>query len=105
MSVWLVAAAAIALQPARPAAEIGSLVASYCPRSEARAYPLESRRQISSVVLQQVAIVNRGKDDVAISEVTIDLNQSGRAKDTRRLSGSDLAVMARLGTSPYPGEL
>jgi murein DD-endopeptidase MepM/ murein hydrolase activator NlpD len=74
-----------------------SIEIRFCPAAQARTYPLESQRDISSLVLQNMAVVNRGDADVRITEVDVDLLRGAEALDSRRIAGADLEAIAAKG--------
>jgi murein DD-endopeptidase MepM/ murein hydrolase activator NlpD len=76
----------------------------FCPSAELRTYPLESRRQIESVVLQDLAIVRQEAGEVEITGIDIDLLHSGETMDTRRLVGSQLKHSLSQGPVPRPAQ-
>lgn len=95
--IWL-AAVGIGTAPVTAA----STDIQFCPSGELRTHPLESRRQIESVVLQDLAIVRQEAGDVEITGIDIDLLHSGETIDTRRLVGSQLKYSLSQGAVPRP---
>jgi murein DD-endopeptidase MepM/ murein hydrolase activator NlpD len=90
--------AAVAATLAVPAAvHAADLEVRFCPAAQVRPYPLESRRDAQSLVLQNVAIVSHASAPVEVTEVDIDLMRGGEAIDTRRIIGPDLARQGRRG--------
>ncbi|HEY5072306.1 MAG TPA: M23 family metallopeptidase [Caulobacteraceae bacterium] len=71
--------------------QAGKIEIRFCPAARVRAYPLESRRRIESVVLQNAAIINHGAAPLEVTAVAIDLMRDGEAVETRRLAGRELA--------------
>ena len=69
----------------------------FCPAEQVHTYPLESRRNIQSLMLQNVLISHAGSTEVEIVAVDIDLMAGGEAKDTRRIAGSDLKAASASG--------
>jgi murein DD-endopeptidase MepM/ murein hydrolase activator NlpD len=57
----------------------------FCPSSAIRTYPLESRRELQSVLLQNVAVINRRSAPFKIDNVEIELLQSNRVVESRKL--------------------
>src|SRR5215469_13890436 len=90
----MLAIAALAPSLAAAAPEI-----RFCPAQQVRTYPLESRRNINSLVLQNVAIVNHDSAPLNISAVTIELLNGGAVVDQRRLTGATLAHAGDAGRS------
>ncbi len=70
------------------------LQVGFCPAAQVRTYPLESRRDIQSLVLQNTAVVNRGTAPVEVGEVDFALMAKGQAVDERRLRGDDIKAFA-----------
>jgi murein DD-endopeptidase MepM/ murein hydrolase activator NlpD len=58
---------------------------SFCPVSAVRAYPLESRRDLQSLLLQNVAVINHGSAPFKIEDIDIELLQSTRVVESRKL--------------------
>ena len=57
----------------------------FCPASAARTYPLESRRDLQSLLLQNVAVINHGSAPFKIDDIDIELLQSNRVVESRKL--------------------
>lgn len=93
--IWLVAAG-IGTAPATAA----SADILFCPSAQLRTHPLESRREILTVVLQDLAIVSQEAGDVEITGIEIELLHSGDTIDTRRLIGSQLKHSLSQGPIP-----
>ena len=55
------------------AAAAASLEIHFCPASAVYTYPLESRREVNSLLLQNVAVLNRGTAMFKIKTVTLEL--------------------------------
>ena len=58
----------------------------FCPASAVRIYPLESRRNLQSLLLQNVAVINHGSAPFKIDDVDIELLQSNWVVELRRLN-------------------
>jgi murein DD-endopeptidase MepM/ murein hydrolase activator NlpD len=58
----------------------------FCPASAVRTYPLESRRDLQSLLLQNVAVINHGSAPFKIDDIDIDLLQSNRVVESRKLN-------------------
>jgi murein DD-endopeptidase MepM/ murein hydrolase activator NlpD len=58
----------------------------FCPASAVRTYPLESRRNLQSLLLQNVAVVNHGSTPFKIDDIEIELLQSNRVVESRKLN-------------------
>src|SRR5437867_7524283 len=57
----------------------------FCPASAVRTYPLESRRDLQSLLLQNVAVINHGSVPFKIDDIDIELLQSNRVVESRKL--------------------
>jgi len=69
----------------------------FCPSAQVRTYPLESRRAIEGLLLQNVAVINRGAAPVSLDAISIELLRGGETVDARTLDGSDIARIADRG--------
>jgi hypothetical protein len=58
----------------------------FCPASAVRTYPLESRRDLQSLLLQNVAVINHGSAPFKIDDIDIELLQSNRVVESRKLN-------------------
>jgi murein DD-endopeptidase MepM/ murein hydrolase activator NlpD len=58
----------------------------FCPASAVRTYPLESRRNLQSLLLQNVAVINHGSAPFKIDDIEIELLQSNRVVESRKLN-------------------
>lgn len=94
----LIGAAVLLAVCAVPAsAASANLELRFCPSSQVRTYPLESRREIESLLLQNVAVINRSAMSVKVEAITIDLMRGGEAVESRRFNSSDVASIASRG--------
>jgi murein DD-endopeptidase MepM/ murein hydrolase activator NlpD len=57
----------------------------FCPASAVRTYPLESRRDLQSLLLQNVAVINHSSAPFKIDNIDIELLQSNRVVESRKL--------------------
>ena len=57
----------------------------FCPASAVRTYPLESRRDLQSLLLQNVALINHGSAPFKIDDIDIELLQANRVVESRKL--------------------
>jgi hypothetical protein len=57
----------------------------FCPASAVRTYPLESRRDLQSLLLQNVAVINHGSAPFKIADIDIELLQANRVVESRKL--------------------
>src|SRR6266487_2653115 len=55
----------------------------FCPALAIRTYPLESRRDLQSLLLQNVAVINHGSAPFKIENIEIELLRSNRAIESR----------------------
>jgi murein DD-endopeptidase MepM/ murein hydrolase activator NlpD len=69
----------------------------FCPSSAVRTYPLESRRDLQSLVLQNVAVVNHSTTPFKIDNIELELLQSGQVLDSKKLEGSAIQRFADQG--------
>jgi len=63
-----------------------SVEVRFCPASAVRTYPLESRRDLQSLLLQNVAVINHGTTPFKIDDIDIELLQSNRVVESRKLN-------------------
>jgi murein DD-endopeptidase MepM/ murein hydrolase activator NlpD len=57
----------------------------FCPASAVRTYPLENRRDLQSLLLQNVAVINHGSAPFKIDDIDIELLQANRVVESRKL--------------------
>src|SRR6266516_2273762 len=57
----------------------------FCPASAVRTYPLESRRDLQSLLLQNVVVINYGSAPFKIDNIDIELLQSNRVVESRNV--------------------
>ena len=57
----------------------------FCPAPAVRTYPLESRRNLQSLLLQNVAVINHGSAPFKIDDIDIELLQANRVVESRKL--------------------
>jgi murein DD-endopeptidase MepM/ murein hydrolase activator NlpD len=79
------------------ASETDSLEIRFCPASEVRTFPLESQRSVQSLVVQNVAVINRGATKVQLTGIDFELQRDGAVIDTRSLPATDLTRIAASG--------
>jgi len=92
--VWL---GAMLLAGTASAQQSGGLEIRFCPAAQVRTFPLESRRSVQSLLLQNAAVINHGTVPAAITEVVVELLTGGSPVDTRRIAGADLERVASSG--------
>jgi murein DD-endopeptidase MepM/ murein hydrolase activator NlpD len=66
----------------------------FCPSAQVRTYPLESRSGIEGLLLQNVAVINRGAAAVNVNSISIELLRAGETLDARKLDAADVAHVA-----------
>jgi hypothetical protein len=69
----------------------------FCPASAVRTYPLESRRELQGLLLQNVAVINHGSAPFKIDNIDIELLQSNRVVESRKLDGETVQRIADRG--------
>src|SRR5437762_4790583 len=62
-----------------------SVEVRFCPASAVRTYPLETRRDLQSLLLQNVAVINYGSAPFKIDGIDVELLQSNQVVESRRL--------------------
>jgi Peptidase family M23 len=70
----------------------------FCPASAVRTYPLESRRDLQSLLLQNAAIINHGPAVFDLKEIELELLQAGQVVDVKKLSAGAIQKIADRGT-------
>ncbi len=66
----------------------------FCPASAVRTYPLESRRDLQSLLLQNAAIINHGQTPFDVKEIGLELLQAGQVLDTKNLDAKAIRRLA-----------
>lgn len=69
----------------------------FCPVSAVRTYPLESRRDLQSLLLQNAAIINHGKAAFDVKEIELELLEAGQILDTKKLDAKAIQRIANRG--------
>lgn len=82
IALLMVLAGGQAALAAEPALEI-----RFCPEALARPYPLDSLRGVQGLLLQNLAVLNRGSAPVTLSAVEIELLRDAVVVDRRSVSG------------------
>ena len=70
----------------------------FCPAAAVHTYPLESRRDLQSLMLQNVAVINHGGAPCKIDSIELELLQSGQVLDAKKINGSAIQRCADRGT-------
>jgi len=88
-----------ALMPAVAHADgkASDVMVKFCPVEQVRTYPLESQRNVQSLLLQNVLVSHAGSGSVEIVGVDVELMAGGEVKDTRRIAGADLKAVSAAG--------
>jgi murein DD-endopeptidase MepM/ murein hydrolase activator NlpD len=79
---------------AKPAS---SIEVRFCPSAAVRTYPLESRRELNSLILQNVAILNRGTAPFKVAAVDIELLKDGQVLEAKKLNAAAIDRAAKRG--------
>jgi len=69
----------------------------FCPASGVRTYPLETQRDLQSLLLQNVAIINHGQAAFDAKEIELELLQAGHVLDRKKLDASAIHGLADRG--------
>src|SRR5215471_5670985 len=95
--VFLTAGSLAILSINAVAESVPSIEVRFCPPSAVRTYPLESRRELQSLLLQNVAVINHGSAAFKIDNVDIELLQSNRGVELRTLNRDAIQRIAERG--------
>ena len=57
----------------------------FCPASAVRTYPLESRREVQSLMLQNAAVINHGQPAFTVTGIDIELLHGDQVLDIKKL--------------------
>src|SRR5206468_12342560 len=82
---WIAVSSALALCSSTPVVAAASIEIRFCPASAIRTYPVESRRELQSLMLQNVAIINHGSATFKIDNIEIELLRSNQVLESRKL--------------------
>jgi murein DD-endopeptidase MepM/ murein hydrolase activator NlpD len=74
-----------------------SIEIRFCPASAVRTYPLESRRDLQSLLLQNAAVINHGKAAFDVKEIELELFEAGQVLDTKKLDAKAIQHIADRG--------
>jgi peptidase M23-like protein len=91
LTLMLLPAAHVHARPASP------IEIRFCPGAAARIYPLESRRELNSLMLQNVAILNRGTAPFKVVTVDIELSKNGQVLEAKKLDAAAIDRAAKRG--------
>jgi len=69
----------------------------FCPASAVRTYPLEGRRDLQSLLLQNAAIINHSYTPFDVKEIHLELLQAGQVFDTKKLDAKAIHRLADRG--------
>lgn len=70
----------------------------FCPASAVRTYPLESRRNLQGLLLQNVAVINHGNAPFKVDNIEIELLKSNGIVESRKLDREALKSIADRGS-------
>ena len=74
-----------------------SIEIRFCPASAVRTYPLESRRDLQSLLLQNAAVINHGQSAFDVKEIELELLEAGQVRDTEKLDARAIQRIADRG--------
>ena len=74
-----------------------SVEVRFCPATAVHTYPLESRRDLQSLMLQNLAVINHGAAPFKIDNIQLELLQSGQVLDSKKLDGKTIQHFAERG--------
>ena len=89
--------AALMPETAHADGKASDVTVKFCPVEQVRTYPLESQRNVQSLLLQNVLVSHAGSAPVEIVGVDVELMSGGEVKDTRHIAGADLKTAAAAG--------
>jgi len=69
----------------------------FCPTTELRTFPVESGRGAQSILVQNVAVINRRASRIQLTAVDFELQRDGITIDTRSVPTADLTRMGASG--------
>ena len=69
----------------------------FCRASAVRTYPLESRRDLQSLLLQNGAVINHGQSIFDVKEIELELLEAGQVRDTKKLDARAIQRIADRG--------
>jgi len=58
----------------------------FCPANEVRTYPLESQRDLQSLLLHNAAVINHGQAAISVTAIEVELLQAGQVLDVKKLN-------------------
>ena len=90
-----VASSAAVIGAATSASAAGSVEIRFCPSAAVHVYPLESRRELNSLMLQNVAVLNAGPASFKVERIELELLREGKVLETKVL---DAGAIERAGT-------
>jgi len=83
--------------PAYADGKAADVAVKFCPVEQVRTYPLESQRNVQSLLLQNVLVTHGAAGTIEVVGVDVELMAGGEVKDTRRIAGADLKAAAAAG--------
>src|SRR5690348_16414101 len=75
----------------------------FCPAESVRTYPMETRRDLNSLLLHNVAIVNRSQTPFKINNLEIELLQGNHVVESRKLDRDAIQRLADRGAKLQAG--
>ncbi|MBC7986197.1 MAG: hypothetical protein H7X93_05940, partial [Sphingomonadaceae bacterium] len=103
LSLLLAAAMQASAAPPPAALPPAVLEIRFCPADAIHSHPLAPLRQVDSLFVQNVAVINRGETPVTIGAIEIALFREGAVSDTRHIEGNSLAAAASRGQAIHSG--
>ncbi len=96
---WSCAALSFVASCSSPAvaADTPAVEVRFCPASAVRTYPMESRRELRSLVLQNMAVINRGAAAFEVEAIDLELLQDGQVFESKRLDETAVRQAAERG--------
>jgi hypothetical protein len=91
LTLILLVAARVHAKPASP------IEVRLCPDAAVRIYPLENRRELNSLMLQNVAILNHGTAPFKVITIDIELLKDGEVLEAKKLDAAAIDRAARRG--------
>jgi hypothetical protein len=79
------------------AATAPSVEIRFCPASAVHTYPLENRRELQSLLLQNMVVINHGATLFKIDIIDMELLQAGQVLDSKKLEGKAIEEFVKRG--------
>lgn len=81
------------------AVEVKPLEIRFCPASFVHSYPLDTLRGVQSVIVQNVALINRSDKPITLTSIDVVLEAAGQAIDERHFAADSLVKLAKGGAA------